>query len=101
MSDDVVFIDVETLENFMRDVFIGVGVPKDDADIIAEQYKIGMVLIGMSLIHNKSKAKDDKIEDAMEKDLPLDELINDVTKSVAPVLLPMINQLSDLKTIDD
>jgi len=36
MSDDVVFIDVETLENFMRDVFIGVGVPKDDADIIAD-----------------------------------------------------------------
>ena len=36
MSDDVVFIDAKTLENFMRDVFIGVGVPKEDADIIAE-----------------------------------------------------------------
>ena len=36
MSENVVYIDVETLENFMRDVFIGLGVPKDDAVIIAE-----------------------------------------------------------------
>ena len=36
MSNDVVLIDSKTLENFMRDVFIGVGVPKEDADIIAD-----------------------------------------------------------------
>ena len=35
MSEDIVYVDANTLENFMRDVFIGVGVPKDDADIIA------------------------------------------------------------------
>ena len=28
MSDNIVFMDAETLENFMRDVFIGLGVPK-------------------------------------------------------------------------
>jgi L-2-hydroxycarboxylate dehydrogenase (NAD+) len=36
MSDDVAYIDAKTLENFMRDVFIGLGVPKEDADIIAD-----------------------------------------------------------------
>ncbi|MFX0049431.1 MAG: Ldh family oxidoreductase [Candidatus Hermodarchaeota archaeon] len=36
MSEDIIYINVETLENFMRDVFIGLGVPKDDAHIIAE-----------------------------------------------------------------
>ncbi len=36
MSNNIVCIDAKTLENFMRDVFIGLGVPKDDADIIAE-----------------------------------------------------------------
>ncbi|MBD3254871.1 MAG: Ldh family oxidoreductase [Candidatus Lokiarchaeota archaeon] len=36
MSDDVVNIDAKTLENFMRDVFIGLGVPKEDAEIIAD-----------------------------------------------------------------
>jgi len=36
MSDEIVYIDPKTLENFMRDVFIGLGVPKKDADIITD-----------------------------------------------------------------
>ncbi len=36
MSDEIVFIAAEILENFMKDVFIGLGVPKDDAQIIAD-----------------------------------------------------------------
>ncbi|MFX1312033.1 MAG: Ldh family oxidoreductase [Promethearchaeota archaeon] len=35
MSEEISYLDVKTLENFMRDVFIGVGVPKNDAKIIA------------------------------------------------------------------
>jgi L-2-hydroxycarboxylate dehydrogenase (NAD+) len=36
MSEDIIYIDAKTLENFMRDVFVGLGVPKQDANIIAE-----------------------------------------------------------------
>ncbi|MFX1281457.1 MAG: Ldh family oxidoreductase [Promethearchaeota archaeon] len=36
MPEEIVFIDVETLENFMRDVFVGLGVPEEDARVIAE-----------------------------------------------------------------
>ncbi len=36
MSDDITYLDRKILENFMRDVFIGLGVPKEDADIIAD-----------------------------------------------------------------
>ena len=36
MSDEIKYIDIEILENFMRDVFIGLGVPKEDAEIIAD-----------------------------------------------------------------
>jgi L-2-hydroxycarboxylate dehydrogenase (NAD+) len=36
MSEDLFIIDAKTLENFMKDVFIGVGVPKEDAAICAE-----------------------------------------------------------------
>ena len=36
MSKEIVYVEANTLENFMRDVFFGVGVPKDDASIIAE-----------------------------------------------------------------
>ncbi|MFX1256684.1 MAG: Ldh family oxidoreductase [Promethearchaeota archaeon] len=36
MSDDITYIEANTLENFIRDVFIRLGVPKEDADIIAD-----------------------------------------------------------------
>src|SRR5665648_303896 len=36
MSENIIYLDAEKLESFMRDVFIGLGVPKDDAHIIAE-----------------------------------------------------------------
>ena len=36
MSEKIVYVDAKTLENFMREVFIGLGVPKEDANIIAE-----------------------------------------------------------------
>jgi L-2-hydroxycarboxylate dehydrogenase (NAD+) len=36
MNDEIVYLDAKTLQNFMRDVFIGLGVPKEDAEIISE-----------------------------------------------------------------
>jgi LDH2 family malate/lactate/ureidoglycolate dehydrogenase len=36
MNDNTIYIDAKTLQNFMRDVFIGLKVPKEDAKIIAE-----------------------------------------------------------------
>jgi LDH2 family malate/lactate/ureidoglycolate dehydrogenase len=36
MTEKITVIDAKTLENFMKDVFIGVGVPKGDAAICAE-----------------------------------------------------------------
>jgi len=35
MTEDIVYIDAKTLESFMRDVFNGLGVPEEDATIIA------------------------------------------------------------------
>ncbi|TXT66463.1 MAG: malate dehydrogenase [Promethearchaeota archaeon] len=42
-SDDIVYVGADELERFMRDVFIGLGVPEDDAKII------GNVLIASDL----------------------------------------------------
>ena len=36
MSEEIICIDAEILENFMGDVFKGLGVPEEDANIIAE-----------------------------------------------------------------
>ena len=35
MEENVVFIDLDLLESFMADVFKGVGVPEEDAQICA------------------------------------------------------------------
>ena len=36
MPEEITYVDAKTLEKFMRDVFIGLGVPEEDAKIIAE-----------------------------------------------------------------
>jgi LDH2 family malate/lactate/ureidoglycolate dehydrogenase len=36
MSEEITFIDAKILESFMRDVFIGLGVPEEDAQIISD-----------------------------------------------------------------
>jgi len=36
MNDEIIYIDAKTLQNFMRDVYIGLGVPEEDAEIIGE-----------------------------------------------------------------
>ncbi|MFX1487769.1 MAG: Ldh family oxidoreductase, partial [Promethearchaeota archaeon] len=35
-SDDVVYLEVDLLRCFIKDVFIGLGVPENDADIITD-----------------------------------------------------------------
>lgn len=35
-ADEFAYVDLKTLEEFMYDVFIGLGVPKDDAKIVAD-----------------------------------------------------------------
>ena len=35
MNGEIIYIDAKKLENFMRDVFFGLGVPQEDAEIIA------------------------------------------------------------------
>ncbi|OGV69023.1 MAG: lactate dehydrogenase [Lentisphaerae bacterium RIFOXYA12_FULL_48_11] len=36
MGDDIIIVDASYLEKFMRDVFVGVGVPPEDASVCAE-----------------------------------------------------------------
>jgi LDH2 family malate/lactate/ureidoglycolate dehydrogenase len=35
-EDNIIYLEAEILENFMKDVFMGLGVPENDAEIIAE-----------------------------------------------------------------
>lgn len=75
----------------------------DEAELIMEQYKIGMSLIGMSMIHaNELKKENKKNNDETDKsETSIDESIEDATRSIAPILIPMINELADLPLIED
>ncbi len=73
----------------------------NEADVIMEQYKIGMVLIGMSIIHSNKKQSENGNSSNKEENIPVDENVNMITKAIAPVLLPMINNLAELNLTDD
>ncbi len=36
MAEEIIYIDVKTMHNFMRDVFVGIGVPEEDAKICSD-----------------------------------------------------------------
>lgn len=61
------------------------------ANLIKEQYRIGMVLIGMALIKNY---RDD--EDGVD----LEETVAETTKALAMMIIPIIRDISDIE-IDD
>jgi len=71
----------------------------DDANLLRTQFKYGMVLVGLGLIHrhaidDKRREHEDQqleAEDSFENDLP--RKVDYFTKSVAPVLLPTIRSL--------
>jgi len=63
--------------------------PKLDPAIIDAQYKYGLVLIGLSLLHGLDSDKDNSNEE------PVFDKIFKITKAISPVLIPMITSLND------
>ena len=61
------------------------------ADVIKEQYRIGMVLVGMALIKNYGDEKDG---------VDLEETVAETTKALAMMIIPIIRDISDIE-IDD
>lgn len=65
---------------------------KNDPEILKTQYKYGMVLIGLSLINS--------LEDEDEKEEEIESMfakISNITKGIAPMIIPMITALGDLE----
>jgi hypothetical protein len=86
----------------------------DDANIVPAQFKFGMVLAGLSIIHQhqqderkrsaEGEDEQDGQEDAFENDLP--RKVAYFTQAIAPVLLPTIRSLADIdaekpRAVDD
>ena len=77
---------------------------KIDAEILKARWKVGMVLLGMALLHgsqNQGPSGDvQQNNDEIDEGQTPFEKVFDATKSIAPVLLPMIDYLGGLNDED-
>lgn len=76
----------------------------DEPRLIRARFKYGMMLIGLSILYDfeeskKLKNEDDETDE--ENGIIIEDKIEDATKAIAPVLLPMISNLGDLVDKDD
>lgn len=71
-----------------------------DAQLLEARFETGMVLIGLGLLHEYisswKSSHDEKSNDDEEGELDIYDRIEEVTKAIAPVLLPMIEHLGAL-----
>ena len=75
---------------------------KQDSRLLEAKFKYGNVLLGIAMLHGENGNDDDsggENGDDQQRE-PVQDRIRRVTTSVAPVLLPMIDQLSGLQDGD-
>ena len=66
-----------------------------DPRILEAQFKYGNVLLGLAMLHEAEVSAKGK-QKADENEVPIADQIGKATRAVAPVLLPMIDQLSGI-----
>jgi hypothetical protein len=71
---------------------------KKDADLLEACFLYGMVLVGIALIHDDLERESQKDEDNFNTDENegknnIEEKVEDFTKAISPILLPMIENL--------
>lgn len=64
-----------------------------EADLVRARFKFGMVLIGLALIKQDIEKHKDNSELDSET---IEDKVEDFTKAIAPILLPMIDSLGTL-----
>lgn len=74
----------------------------DEVEMIRARWKYGLVLIGLALLHDENQNKKGYVESedaGREEDNSesIENRVEQVTRAVAPVLLPMINSLGALE----
>lgn len=71
-----------------------------DPDLMRARFKYGMVLLGLALLHDYEESKKQLIENGDSEDesknINIEDKIEEFTKAVAPVLIPMISTLGEL-----
>lgn len=72
---------------------------KSDVSLVCAKFVFGMVLLGLGLLQGHAEAKKigkDNDGDELEDGMPIEEQVESTTRALAPVLLPMIEELGGL-----
>lgn len=71
-----------------------------EPDLMQARFKYGMVLLGLALLHDYKEKKqlqsEDDRENEDESNVNIEDKIEEFTKAVAPILIPMISTLGEL-----
>jgi hypothetical protein len=75
-------------------------------EIVRARFKYGMVLIGLALIREESESREtpneeDTFNDDEGPNVNIEDKVEQVTKAIAPVLLPIIDSLGSLDVEDE
>jgi len=75
---------------------------KKDADLLEACFLYGMVLVGIALIHDDLEKESQKDENSYNADEDegkdnIEDKVEDFTKAIAPILLPMIENLGSFE----
>lgn len=70
-------------------------VSKEDPAVLKARYKYGLVLIGLALLNDDLQKKASADE---EDEADVESLVRQVTRSISPVLLPLIEYMGALET---
>lgn len=69
---------------------------KQDARLLEAKFKYSNVLLGLALLHDDEKTSSDQQRDADDERENVQDRIRRVSSALAPVLIPMIDQLAGL-----
>lgn len=69
---------------------------KFDPVIVKKQFEVGMVLIGLAMIHDDNQRKNKKERENDREEFTLEERASIFSRAVAPVLIPIIQSLGAL-----
>jgi hypothetical protein len=67
-----------------------------DIQVLQAKYKFGLVLVGLSILNDENKAKNEEQDESNN----IFTLVAQLSKAISPVIIPMIDTLGALETQD-
>lgn len=83
-----------------RDLIYSQGLGRLDSKVLDHQYKIGLMLLGLSIIDAHKKPLQDGDERLITESIDIEMLVSEVTQAISPFWLSIVEALGGLKFDD-